>query len=310
MRSMVNRAELERWTRDTGFDPDLLERVYHLSRILEELKDSGILENGLSLKGGTALNLLYLDLPRLSVDIDLNYTGNIEKKGMEYDRKIIEGSIKDIGMKMGYDTIEKGSSYIITRMKLSFTRLSGIRDHVKIEINFLDRMPLGPIIKKDIRQVLPFLEPMSIPTYGITELCSQKSVACIMRRLPRDIFDMAELSKIGLELDKLRKYSAVHYCMHAFDEKIDLSFFDNIPIKSFDQSLRPFLRYRIDHSELLERSRIFVEDIFDYDEEISDFIHDYYLHGKIQDDFLGSSIHLKRSPALLFNLKKKASSGK
>ncbi|MCG2795115.1 MAG: nucleotidyl transferase AbiEii/AbiGii toxin family protein [Actinomycetia bacterium] len=32
-------------------------------------------EGKLVLKGGTALNLFYLDMPRLSVDIDLNYIG-------------------------------------------------------------------------------------------------------------------------------------------------------------------------------------------------------------------------------------------
>ncbi|HXN21293.1 MAG TPA: nucleotidyl transferase AbiEii/AbiGii toxin family protein [Candidatus Dormibacteraeota bacterium] len=36
------------------------------------------LRNKLVLKGGTALNLFYLDLARLSVDIDLNYIGREE----------------------------------------------------------------------------------------------------------------------------------------------------------------------------------------------------------------------------------------
>ena len=30
-------------------------------------------------KGGTAINLFYLDLVRLSVDIDLNYIGHVER---------------------------------------------------------------------------------------------------------------------------------------------------------------------------------------------------------------------------------------
>ena len=35
-------------------------------------------KNRLVLKGGTALNLFFFDLPRLSVDIDLNYVGKLE----------------------------------------------------------------------------------------------------------------------------------------------------------------------------------------------------------------------------------------
>jgi hypothetical protein len=34
------------------------------------------------LKGGTALNLFVLDVPRLSVDIDLNYIGAADRETM------------------------------------------------------------------------------------------------------------------------------------------------------------------------------------------------------------------------------------
>jgi hypothetical protein len=36
----------------------------------------------MALKGGTALNLFHFDVPRLSVDIDLNYVGAIERDTM------------------------------------------------------------------------------------------------------------------------------------------------------------------------------------------------------------------------------------
>jgi hypothetical protein len=38
------------------------------------------------LKGGTALNLFYLDLARLSVDIDLSYVAHIDREAMLADR--------------------------------------------------------------------------------------------------------------------------------------------------------------------------------------------------------------------------------
>jgi hypothetical protein len=47
--------------------------------LLCEFHRHPFLNRRLVLKGGTAINLFYLDLARLSVDIDLNYVGQIER---------------------------------------------------------------------------------------------------------------------------------------------------------------------------------------------------------------------------------------
>lgn len=59
----------------TGFRPEMLEKVIHLFDLLEGFTRHPYLKNQIALKGGTALNLFVFDLPRLSVDIDLNYIG-------------------------------------------------------------------------------------------------------------------------------------------------------------------------------------------------------------------------------------------
>lgn len=61
--------------RQTGFDQFYIEKVLRLLRILENFFTHPALRDKYVLKGGTALNLFYFDLPRLSVDIDLNYLG-------------------------------------------------------------------------------------------------------------------------------------------------------------------------------------------------------------------------------------------
>ena len=43
-----------------------------LVRLLEAVRTHPFLGPRMALKGGTALNLFVLDLPRLSVDIDMN----------------------------------------------------------------------------------------------------------------------------------------------------------------------------------------------------------------------------------------------
>ena len=56
----------------TGFRPEILEKVWQLMNVLEGIHAHPYLQERLVLKGGTALNLFVFDLPRLSVDIDLN----------------------------------------------------------------------------------------------------------------------------------------------------------------------------------------------------------------------------------------------
>ena len=62
---------------ETGFRPEIMEKVWHLMAILDGISVHPFLKDRLVLKGGTALNLFFFDLPRLSVDIDLNYIGQL-----------------------------------------------------------------------------------------------------------------------------------------------------------------------------------------------------------------------------------------
>ncbi len=48
---------------------------------------------GLALKGGTAINLTVFDLPRLSVDIDLDYCGDESREVMLRRRNEITGNL-------------------------------------------------------------------------------------------------------------------------------------------------------------------------------------------------------------------------
>ena len=56
----------------------------------------------LALKGGTAINLTIFDLPRLSVDIDLDYTKNSSRDDMLEDRIKIKSLLIDYLEKNSY----------------------------------------------------------------------------------------------------------------------------------------------------------------------------------------------------------------
>ncbi|MBU6455744.1 MAG: nucleotidyl transferase AbiEii/AbiGii toxin family protein [Cyanobacteria bacterium REEB67] len=55
------------------FQSDTLEKITYLLELLNLIAKDDFLQPRLPLKRGTALNLFHFNLPRLSVDIDLNY---------------------------------------------------------------------------------------------------------------------------------------------------------------------------------------------------------------------------------------------
>lgn len=77
-----------------GFQHGSLEKVARLVSLLERLRTSSFLRSRVALKGGTALNLFLFDVPRLSVDIDLNYIGSRDRDTMLADKPKIEQAIE------------------------------------------------------------------------------------------------------------------------------------------------------------------------------------------------------------------------
>ncbi|MBA2426270.1 MAG: nucleotidyl transferase AbiEii/AbiGii toxin family protein [Actinobacteria bacterium] len=70
-----------------------------LQAIGEELGDE------LSLRGGTALNLLHLDFPRVSVDIDLDFVGTVDADEAGRRRPALLEQIQDLARGSGYEVI-------------------------------------------------------------------------------------------------------------------------------------------------------------------------------------------------------------
>ncbi|WP_172623480.1 nucleotidyl transferase AbiEii/AbiGii toxin family protein [Arabiibacter massiliensis] len=61
---------------DAGeFQPRVVDKVERLFDLLEEMDRHPDLRGKLALHGGTAINLFMLEIPRLSVDIDVSYIG-------------------------------------------------------------------------------------------------------------------------------------------------------------------------------------------------------------------------------------------
>jgi predicted nucleotidyltransferase component of viral defense system len=99
----------------TGFSPDTLDKVIRLIDLLNSFRSHPFLKNRMVLKGGTALNLFVFKLPRLSVDIDLNYVGSADRKVMLAEREKVEQAIIAVCGRAGFT---------IRRIQLQGSRLA------------------------------------------------------------------------------------------------------------------------------------------------------------------------------------------
>ena len=75
-----NRRELDVKAHEYGFNRDTFEKVLRLRTILEFLNTHEYMYEHLMLKGRTAINLTVFNLPRLSVDIDLDFVPNLTRE--------------------------------------------------------------------------------------------------------------------------------------------------------------------------------------------------------------------------------------
>lgn len=89
----VDPRRLRELASQTGFRAETLERVIRLGEIAGDVARHPLLSRALVLKGGTAINLCFGKPRRLSVDLDFNYIGSLEKGTMEGERPDIERAL-------------------------------------------------------------------------------------------------------------------------------------------------------------------------------------------------------------------------
>ena len=203
-----NKIELEKVARETSFIRDNLEKVIRLSNILEFLVSNDDLKGKVVLKGGTAINLTVFDMPRLSVDIDLDYCCNSDKDTMMADRAVIGQEILGHMQSNGY-TLHPSSkdTHALDSWVFSYLNAGGNRDNIKIEINYMMRAHiLEPLTRKTS---VPFIEEVDVYALAPLELFGSKIKALIERAAPRDMYDVNRMIKENIfkedQMDMLRK---------------------------------------------------------------------------------------------------------
>lgn len=171
---------------------------YHKQvELLLDLIPTISMDTDFALKGGTAINLFIMDIPRLSVDLDLVYLplNDRDTTLTSIDEKLIK--LKDIIQKRHpYLKVIPNPSIPGSARQLICKTLD---TQVKVEVNIIIRGTLYPIEEKSVSKNVKdtFKKDVSMQVVAHADLYGSKICAALDRQHPRDLFDMMLFFKNG-----------------------------------------------------------------------------------------------------------------
>ncbi|MEI6518899.1 MAG: nucleotidyl transferase AbiEii/AbiGii toxin family protein [bacterium] len=200
----ISREHLFADAASSGFRPEILEKVIHLIGLLEGFKKHPFLNGKLALKGGTALNLFIFDLPRLSIDIDLNYIGSENREVMLDERTKIDDAIRSVCHREGYIIQKSPDEHAGGKWQLRYDSAMGQGGNLALDINYLLRVPLWNPNLVD-SHVISSYQAKQILILDKHELAAGKLAALLARHTARDLFDTHQLfTNLSLNNTQLR----------------------------------------------------------------------------------------------------------
>ena len=263
-----NKIELEKVARETSFIRDNLEKV---------------------------INLTVFDMPRLSVDIDLDYCCNSDKETMMADRAVIGQEILGHMQSNGY-TIHPSSknTHALDSWVFSYLNAGGNKDNIKIEINYMMRAHiLEPLTRKTS---VPFIEEVDVYALAPLELFGSKIKALIERAAPRDMYDVNRMIKENIfkedQMDMLRKIVVFYLAVGGQNKPEKAYSFERIRNIKFPQirsALIPVLKKT---------------EKFDFEEaktNVISFLSGFFIPGDAEKDFIESFNQGEYKPEVLFD---------
>lgn len=193
-----DRITLGRTARDMGFVRDTFEKVCRLADVLGFMQKDPLLADKLALKGGTAINLTIFNLPRLSVDIDMDFSENLLREEMLSVRRQITERIVKYMAASGYTLSDRSKTYhALDSFVYTYQNAGGMRDNLKIEINYMLRCHVLPPLRRTVN--LPWLQQeLTVLSVDPPEIYASKIVALLDRAAPRDLYDIHTMIQYGL----------------------------------------------------------------------------------------------------------------
>ena len=291
---IYNKVEIGRAAKQHGFVRDTFEKVLRLKEILCYLNEEKYLREHLLLKGGTAINLTVFNLPRLSVDIDMDYTPNDTKEDMLKAREKITTLIKDYMKVEGYQ-LSKGSRFThsLDAFYYQYQNAGGNRDMIKIELNYSLRAHiLEPVHRRILSEA--FDDGMTIRMVAPMEIFAAKGNALISRAAARDLYDWGNMIAENLfedERDMFRKCFVFYATISAdtVNSNFDTSAIDSLNFDKIRRDLFPVLSKK-ENFMLDERKR-----------QAKDYIAELLQLMEPEQEYMDRFIAKEYVPEFLFN---------
>ncbi len=239
---MFSTEDVQQQAAVLGFRPDSLEKVIRMLSLLSALRSHTFLRPRIALKGDTALNLFLFNVPRLSVDIDLNYVGSADRATMLAEKPKTEQAIAAVCAREGLLVKRMPTEHAGGKWRLSYVNTAGSSDKLEIDLNFMLRLPIWPVISMNSRAIGPAVAN-GVAVLDRHELAAGKLAALCSRKASRDIFDARELLRhTNLDRDKLRLAFVVYGGLNRKDWRTVCV--DDIAAEPFEikRDLLPMLR--------------------------------------------------------------------
>ena len=317
---MLTREQLQRAASDTGFPVDSLEKVWMLVRLLNLIATHPFMGPRVALKGGTALNLFLFELPRLSVDIDLNYIGAADRDTMLAERPKIDAALSQVASRLGLSVKRTPGEHAGGKWRLSYASVGGRPASIEVDVNYMLRVPLWDATPQDSREFIAD-RARHVNLLDAHELAAGKLAALLARGASRDLFDARELlDNDALDREKLRLAFVVYGGINRVDWRTVSADTVVTTVDDVRRQLLPMLRRDIRPdggdverwtSTMIDETRALLSNVLPLTEAEAEFIARLNDEGAIEASMLTSDrglvARIEKHPALMWkalNVKK------
>lgn len=296
---MYNKSGIAAEASKHGFQRDVFEKVLRLKTVLDYFQEEPALREHLLLKGGTAINLTVFSLPRLSVDIDMDYMPNDSKENMMATRGKISKVVKEYMESEGYQLSDNSRfSHSLDAFHFLYMNSGGNRDMIKIELNYsLRAHVLQPTRRESLTDA--FGDKSCLYTVHPIEIFAAKANALLSRAAARDLYDFNNLVTSDLfqnktEADLLRKTIIFYATISAetVNKTFDTSAIDSLTFSKIRRDLFPVL------TKSEAKSHFQLEQ---YKNATKEYIHNLMVLTPEEKEYMDRFVKGEYNPELLFS---------
>jgi len=274
---IMDRDQITSLSAESGFPTGPLEKIIRLGEVAASVARHPLLSRVLTLKGGTALNMFSGLPPRLSVDLDFNYIGALDRKVMLQARPDVERAVEAIVHELRYEIQRSRDEFAGRKIFLSYINVSGSSDRIEIDLNFLQRLPLVPLHTGAMWQPGNLAQP-EVQLCGFPEVAAGKICALLDRCKSRDLFDVTRLPQAGSSFWASQSFKklviaftgTLNHPLHTYGRER----MERVRDIDIEAELVPMLggQTKVDRVDLINHAWSAVAPLFDLDDSEREFV--------------------------------------